>query len=41
MALEDFQQLWTNKIKPSIPSIAGTNNYASNQTCEDIINELN
>ena len=37
MALEDFQELWTNRIKPTIPALNGE---ASNETCEAIINEL-
>lgn len=36
MALEDFQTLWSNKIKPAIP----TANIASQATCEAIIDEL-
>ena len=40
MALEDFQELWTNAIKPKIPEIAGVEDYATAQTCEDIIDEL-
>lgn len=40
MALEDFQNLWTNRIKPAIPGIAGTADYATAATCESIIDEL-
>jgi len=41
MALADFQNLWTNQIKPEIPTIAGTSpNYASAATCESIVDEL-
>ena len=40
MALADFQTLWTEKIKPAIPGIAGTADYASDQTCESIVDEL-
>lgn len=37
MALDDFQDLWTNRIKPSIPALRGV---ASVETCEAIIDEL-
>lgn len=40
MALADFQTLWTDRIKPRIPEIAGNSAPASDQTCEDIITEL-
>jgi hypothetical protein len=40
MALADFQTLWTNQIKPEIPTIAGTPTPASIQTCQDIVSEL-
>ena len=40
MALADFQNIWTNVIKPAIPEIAGNADYASVETCEDIIDEL-
>ena len=40
MALADFQTLWTEKLRPAIPGIAGTADYASEQTCESIIDEL-
>ena len=40
MALADFQALWTEKIKPKIPEIAGTADYATAATCESIIDEL-
>lgn len=37
MALADFQELWTNRIKPSIPALNGA---ATVETCEAIIEEL-
>ena len=40
MALADFQDLWTNKIKPAIPGIAGTADYATDQTCEAAADEI-
>lgn len=40
MALADFQDLWTHKIKPAIPGIAGTADYATEQTCEDAADEI-
>lgn len=40
MALADFQTLWSNSIKPAIPSIAGTANFASDSLCEDAADEI-
>ena len=40
MALADFQSLWTNKLKPAIPGIAGTANYATDQTCDAAADEI-
>ena len=40
MALEDFQTIWTNRIKPKIPEIAGTAGYASTQEGQQAIAEL-
>ena len=40
MALEDFQTLWDDKIKPAIPEIAGTAGYATEQTCEAAADEI-
>ena len=40
MALADFQDLWTNRIKPQIPTIAGVPTMATSATCESIIDEL-
>ena len=40
MALADFQDLWTNKIKPAIPDIAGTSNFASDALCEAAADEI-
>jgi len=37
MALDDFQTLWDNAIKPAIP---GLTKYATTNTCESIITEL-
>lgn len=37
MSLEDFQNLWTNKIKPEVVMKSA---FASEQTCEDIVSEL-
>lgn len=37
MALEDFQKLWSETIKPAIPSFR---DFASVETCEAIITEL-
>lgn len=33
MALADFKTLWDNKLKPAIPGIAGTADYATEETC--------
>lgn len=38
MALEDFQTLWSNKIKPAIPT--ATKSIASQAVCKAIIDEL-
>lgn len=40
MALEDFQTLWDEKMKPAIPKIAGTAGYATEQTCEAAADEI-
>lgn len=40
MALADFQDIWTNKIKPAIPGIAGTADYASDAICEAAADEI-
>ena len=40
MALEDFQTLWNGKIKPAIPRIAGTAEYATEQTCDAAAGEI-
>ena len=40
MALADFQTLWTEQIKPAIPSIAGTSNFATTAESEAAANEL-
>lgn len=40
MALEDFQTLWTDTLKPAIPTIAGTANFATVQECEAAADEL-
>lgn len=37
MALADFQDLWSNRIKPAIPAFR---DIASVETCESIIDEL-
>lgn len=37
MALEDFQTLWDDAIKPAIPDLIET---ASTETCEAIVDEL-
>lgn len=40
MALADFQTLWDQKLKPAIPTIAGTADYATEQTCEAAAAEI-
>ena len=40
MALADFQTLWTDHIKPAIPTIAGTANFATVAESESAANEL-
>ena len=40
MALADFQTLWTDRIKPQIPAIAGTADYASDDLCEAAAEEI-
>ena len=37
MSLDDFQNLWSNRIKPSVPAFRGV---ASKETCEAVIDEL-
>ena len=37
MALADFQTLWTNQIKPEIPTIAGTPTFATPAECRAIV----
>lgn len=37
MALADFQWLWTNTLKPAIPSLI---TVASVATCQSIVDEL-
>jgi len=37
MALEDFQTLWTDQIKPEIPTIAGTPTFATPAECRAIV----
>ena len=45
MALADFQSLWTNQIKPWINTNKAAKSdlptYASTETCEAIVSELN
>lgn len=40
MALSDLQTVWTNKIKPKIPEIAGVVGFASTQEGQQAIAEL-
>lgn len=41
MALADFKTLWDNKLKPAIPGIAGTADYATEETCAAAAAEIN